>query len=171
MAQSWMALLAGLLALVLVPISGVATGRAVTAAVYQQHAQWHRTSATVLQQPSGPVGIDTGNSAGGQVYAKVRWVTQNHVLHTGETATASDARVGDRTSVWLDRHGALVRDPGSPTDITAMGVVAGITTACGTGLLVLGAERVGVYLLDRRRYAQWDRDWRELDAQWRHHHQ
>ncbi|MFE6690949.1 hypothetical protein ACFVFQ_31320 [Streptomyces sp. NPDC057743] len=170
--QSWMTLLAGLLILVGAPIVGVVAGLATTTAADHQHAAWRRSSAVVVQQPSVPVGIETGTgSAGGQVFAKVRWVARGHTPRTGETAVAPGARVGDRAPVWLDRHGALVRDPGSPTDTMAMGTVVGIAAGCGAGLLIFSVDKIGVCVLDRRRSAQWEREWETLDAQWRHHRQ
>ncbi|MGG2464161.1 hypothetical protein ACO0M4_31045 [Streptomyces sp. RGM 3693] len=73
--------------------------------------------------------------------------------------------------VWLDRHGALVRDPSTPADTMAMSVAAGTVAACGASLLVFGADRAGGYLLDRRRSAQWEQEWAALDAERRHHRQ
>ncbi|MGW5118586.1 Rv1733c family protein [Streptomyces noursei] len=170
-AQSWLTLVTGLLLVVGVPASGVAAGQAVAVATQQQRAALHRVTAVVTQQPPGPVGFDTGGAAGGRVHATVRWVTPDHEVRTGEAAVPSGVQVGDRTPVWLDRQGALVRDPDSPADTLVMGVAAGTVAACGTGLVIFGMDRAGVRLLDRKRYAQWEREWAELDAPGRHHRQ
>ncbi|AIA00780.1 hypothetical protein ACFU90_15145 [Streptomyces noursei] len=169
--QSWLTLVSGLLLAVGAPTVGVAAGQAVVEAAQQQRAEWHRVTAVVTQQPPGPVGFDAGSAGGGRVHATVRWVTPDDRVRTGEAAVPSGVRVGDRTPVWLDRNGALVRDPNSAADTLAMGVATGTVAACGAGLVVFGADRAAVRLLDRRRFAQWEREWAELDAPGRHHRQ
>ncbi|MFE3773832.1 MULTISPECIES: Rv1733c family protein [unclassified Streptomyces] len=170
-AQSWMTLIAGLLIVLGAPTAGVAAGRAVATAAQQQRAEWHQVTAVVTRQPPARVGFDTGGGAGGRVHTTVRWVAPDHTARTGEAAVSPGVRVGDRTAVWLDRNGALIRDPHTPADTMAMSLAAGTVTACGAGLLVFGADRAGGYLLDRRRSAQWEREWAALDAEGRHHRQ
>ncbi len=170
-AQSWLALLTGLAIAVAAPAAGVVAGQVVHAASQQQRAGWHSVSAVVAKEPPARVGIDTNGGSAGRVQAAVQWMTSDHKAHTGETTVPPGVRVGDRTTVWLDRHGALVRDPGTPGDALAISVVAGTVAASGTGLLLLGADRAGVRLLNRRRSAQWEKEWAELDAQGRHHRQ
>ncbi|MFF2808055.1 hypothetical protein ACFVT2_12820 [Streptomyces sp. NPDC058000] len=170
-AQSWMTLIAGLLIVVGAPTVGVTAGRAVATAAQQQRAEWHRVTAVVTQQPPARLSFDTGGGAGGRVHTTVRWVAPDHRARTGEAAVPPGVHVGDRTPVWLDRHGALVRDPSTPADTMAMSVAAGTVAACGAGLLVFGADRAGGHLLDRRRSAQWEQEWAALDAERRHHRQ
>ncbi|MER7989230.1 hypothetical protein ABTY53_27085 [Streptomyces noursei] len=170
-AQSWLTLVSGLLLVVGVPTAGVAAGQTVAVAAQQQRAALHRVTAVVTRQPTAPVGFDTGGAAGGRGHATVRWVTPDDKVRTGEAAVPSGVQVGDRTPVWLDRRGSLVRDPDSPADTLVMGVATGTVAACGAGLVVFGVDRAGVRLLDRKRFAQWEREWAELDARGRHHRQ
>ncbi|WP_234430724.1 hypothetical protein [Streptomyces sp. NRRL F-4489] len=170
-AQSWMALVAGVLIAVSAPAAGVLTADAVDAAAHRQSAGWHSVSAVVAKEPAARIGVDSGNGAGGRVQAVVRWTAADHSVRSGETTVPTGVHVGDRTTVWLDRGGALVRDPGNPADSLAESVVAGSVAATGTGLLVFGAHRAGVRLLNRRRYAQWEKEWAEADDRWRHHQQ
>ncbi|MFG2859410.1 hypothetical protein [Streptomyces sioyaensis] len=39
-------------------------------------------------------------------------------------------------------------------------------TATSAGLLLFGAERAGQAVLNRRRYAQWEREWAAEDPRW-----
>ncbi|MFB7629393.1 hypothetical protein ACFC0M_00325 [Streptomyces sp. NPDC056149] len=170
-AQSWLALATWVLITVGVPTAGVAAGHAVDAASRQQQAGWYRVSAVVTRDVPARIGLDTGAGPVGPAHTTVRWTAADRTVRTGETAVAPGAHVGDPTTVWLDRHGALVPDPTTSTDSLARSAVVGTVSAAGTGLLLLGAQRTGVHLLDRRRYAQWEEEWEALDARLRRHQQ
>ncbi|MFE1770853.1 hypothetical protein [Streptomyces sp. NPDC059008] len=169
--QSWMALATGLAIAVAAPVAGVVAGQAVHTTSQHQRAGWHTVTAVVAKEPPARVGVDTSGGSAGRVHAWVRWTAPDRTVHTGETTVAPGVRVGDRTTVWLDRHGALVRDPGSPGDPLALSIVAGTVAASGTGFLLFGADKVGVRLLNRKRSAQWEKEWAELDSQGRRHWQ
>ncbi|QHC23029.1 hypothetical protein GR130_18045 [Streptomyces sp. GS7] len=169
MAQSWMALATGLLMAVAVPAAGVTAGQAVDAASQRQRAEWHRVTAVVTEEPSARIGADKGGGTGAGVYATVRWTAPDRRVRTGETLLPPGVRVGARTTVWLDRRGALVRDPGDPVNTVAMSIAAGTVAASTTGLLLFAVDRAGVRLLDHLRHAQWEKEWAELDAPGRHH--
>ncbi|MFI9080198.1 hypothetical protein ACIGW8_27680 [Streptomyces sioyaensis] len=98
----------------------------------------------------------------------MRWTAPDGTVRTGETAVSPGVKAGDRTTVWLDRHGSVVRNPVSPEGSLAEGVAIGTVAASSTGLVLLGAERAGAHLLNRRRYAQWEKEWAEADTQWHH---
>ncbi|WP_443043621.1 Rv1733c family protein [Streptomyces sp. GS7] len=168
-AQSWMALATGLLMAVAVPAAGVTAGQAVDAASQRQRAEWHRVTAVVTEEPSARIGADKGGGTGAGVYATVRWTAPDRRVRTGETLLPPGVRVGARTTVWLDRRGALVRDPGDPVNTVAMSIAAGTVAASTTGLLLFAVDRAGVRLLDHLRHAQWEKEWAELDAPGRHH--
>lgn len=81
---------------------------------------------------------------------------------------APGLRAGDRTTAWINRYGSLLRDPAAPGEAVAQSIAVGIVAASTTGLLLIGANKAGVVLLNRRRYAQWEKDWAETDFRWRH---
>ncbi|MFE6686356.1 hypothetical protein ACFVFQ_07730 [Streptomyces sp. NPDC057743] len=171
-AQSWLVLATGVLIAVAAPAAGVAAGNAVDAAANRQSAGWHAASAVIAREPATRIsGVDSGSATGDRVRTTVRWTAPDHTVRTGETSVPPGMHVGDRTTVWLDRNGMVVRNPSTPTDSLAESVVAGTVVASGTGLLLFGAGKTGVRLIDRRRYAQWEKEWAELDARWRHHQQ
>ncbi|GGU91637.1 hypothetical protein GCM10010211_68040 [Streptomyces albospinus] len=167
-AQSWMALVTGLLIAVAAPAAGVVAGQAVDSASQQQRAEWHRVTAVVTEEPPTQVGGDRGDGAGARVFATVRWTAPDRTVRKGETLVSPGVRAGDRATVWLDRRGALVRDPGDPVNTVAMSIAAGTVAASTTGLLLFAVDRAGVRLLDHRRQAQWEKEWAELDTPGRH---
>lgn len=166
--ESWMILVTGVLIAVLAPAAGVTAAHAVDAASQQQSHQWHSVSAVLTSDPPPRIGVDTAGGGGGRVHATVRWTAPDGTARTGETAVSPGLRAGDRTTAWIDRHGALLRDPLTPGDSLAQSIAVGTVTASTTGLLLLGAERAGAGLLNHRRYARWEKEWAEADTQWRH---
>ncbi|MCC9711881.1 hypothetical protein E4N62_45760 [Streptomyces sp. MNU76] len=57
-----------------------------------------------------------------------------------------------------------------PAQARAQGVVTGTSAAVGAALLVLGLRWAARVRLDRRRWAQWDRDWAAFEAHRGHRH-
>ncbi|UWS77518.1 hypothetical protein [Streptomyces noursei] len=147
MAQSWVVLATGVLIAVAAPAAGVVAGSAVDAATHRESSGWRPVSAVVTKEPATRITVDSGTGTGGRVHTTVRWTAPDHTVRTGETTLAAGVHVGDRTTVWLDRDGALVRDPSTPTDSLAESVVAGTVVGSAAGLLFFGAERVTVRLL------------------------
>lgn len=169
-AESWMILATGVLIAVLAPTAGVVAASAVDTASQQQTHQWHTVSAVVTNDPPPRFGVDSSGGASSRTYTTVRWTAPNGTVRTGETAVNQGAKAGDRTTAWLDRHGSLVRNPGTPESSLAGSIAVGTVAASGTALVFLGAEKAGTRLLNHRRYAQWEKEWEEADPQWRHPH-
>ncbi|RXS71624.1 hypothetical protein EST54_00620 [Streptomyces sioyaensis] len=168
MAESWMILTTGVLIAVLAPAAGAVAGSAVDDASQQQSRQWHTVSAVVTKDPPASIGVEPLGGAGGRPHTTVRWTAPDGTVRTGEAAVAPGVKAGDRTTVRLDRHGSVVRNPVSPEGSLAESIAMGTVAASGTGVVLLGAERAGAHLLNRRRYAQWEKEWAEADSQWHH---
>ncbi|BDM69380.1 hypothetical protein HEK616_28670 [Streptomyces nigrescens] len=166
-AEAWMFLVTAVLLVVLPLAAGIMTAGAVNAATRPESHGWKSVSATLTADPPARIGLNSADSAGGRVLATVRWTATNGTVRTGETAVAQGLRAGDRTTAWLDRHGSLVRTPVTSEDAVVQGIAVGVVTASGTALLILGVNRTGSVLLNRRRYAQWEKDWAAADSAWR----
>ncbi|UKY47935.1 Rv1733c family protein [Streptomyces inhibens] len=167
-AESWMLLATAVLIAVTAPAAGVAAASALDAASQRQSHEWRSVSAVLTEDPPARIGVGSADGAGGRVLATVRWTATDGTARTGETAVPPGLRAGDRTTARLDRHGSLLRNPVTPDDAVAQSIAVGIVAASGTGLLLFGADKAGVALLNRRRYAQWEKDWAETDSQWGH---
>ncbi|MFF7409008.1 Rv1733c family protein [Streptomyces lydicus] len=167
LAQAWMLLASAVLCAVLSPAAGIAAARAVNAASQPSSHGWQRVSAALTADTPARFGVDSAG-AGGRVIATVRWAAPDGTVRTGEMAVAPGLRAGTRTTAWLDRNGSLLRNPVTPEDAVAQSIAVGVVTASSTGLLVLGLNKVGVLLLNRHRYAQWEKDWAETDSRGQH---
>ncbi|MFI2184433.1 hypothetical protein [Streptomyces sioyaensis] len=167
-AEAGMLLVTAALIAVAAPAAGVAAAGAVGAASQRQSRESTTVSAVLTEDPPARIGVRSADGPGVRVHATVRWTAADGTVRTGETAVAPGLRAGDRTIARLDRHGSLLRNPVTPGDAVAQSIALGVVAASATGLLLLGADKAGVILLNRRRYAQWEKDWEQADTEWRH---
>jgi hypothetical protein len=95
--------------------------------------------------------------------ATARW-TVGGERHTKSVSTRSDAKIGDHIDIWVDAAGDQVAPPMTRSDATKQAISVGVLAwfgVAGGSFAVVGAVHL---LLDRRRLAGWDREWRELGA-------
>ncbi|MFF4282568.1 hypothetical protein ACFY0Z_27815 [Streptomyces kronopolitis] len=165
-AEAWLALVTGVLIVVGGPAAGLAAGHAVDADAARRQQGRHAVAAVLAEDPPARIGADLTGGLGLRTHATVRWTAADGRARSGPTAVAPDLRAGDRTTAWLDRHGALIRDPATGGRVSGESIAVGTVTGTSAGLLLLGAERAGHALLNRRRYAQWEREWAAEDPRW-----
>ncbi|MEV0371262.1 hypothetical protein AB0I10_15755 [Streptomyces sp. NPDC050636] len=164
-AEAWLVLATGALIAVAAPVAGVSAASEVSAAAQRQIQERHSVSAVLTENPPARIGVDSTGGVGGRVYATVRWTTADGSTRTGDTAVPPHLKAGDRTTVWLNGRGVLLRDPISPSEARVESIAIGTVAAGGTCLLLLVGERAGAILLNRRRAWQWEREWAEFDPQ------
>ncbi|WP_063772728.1 hypothetical protein [Streptomyces sp. CT34] len=162
--RSWLLPATGVLIAVAAPAAGWTAADAVATAAAHQITTRHGVPAVLVRDPPVRIGTGPTEGAGGPVHATVRWTLPDGTRHTGEAAVPPALRAGDRTTVWLDGHGALLRDPVTPGEAAAGSIAAGTVAGCGTVLLLVGAERCGAALLDRRCLDRWEREWAAADG-------
>ncbi|MEU3987710.1 hypothetical protein OG301_03060 [Streptomyces platensis] len=165
-AEAWLVLVTAVLIALGAPAAGLAAGHAVEDGTGQERQGRQSVSAVLTENPPSRIGVDVSGGVGARVHATVRWTAADGAARTGVTTVSPDLRAGDRTTAWLDRHGALVRDPVAPGQATGESIAVGTVAGTSVGLLLLGAQRTGRALLNRHRYAQWEREWAAEDPHW-----
>ncbi|MFE6740366.1 Rv1733c family protein [Streptomyces tubercidicus] len=165
-AEGWLVLVTAVLIALGAPAAGLAAAQAVDDGTEQARQGRHTVSAVLAENPPPRIGVDVSGGAGTRIHATVRWTAADGSARTGVTTVAPDLRAGDRTTAWVDRHGALVRDPVTPRQATGESIALGTVAGTSAGLLLLGAQHTGRALLNRRRYAQWEREWAAEDPRW-----
>ncbi|KIZ14925.1 hypothetical protein [Streptomyces natalensis] len=165
-AQAWLVLITALLIAVAAPAAGVTAAQAVAGAAARQSHDRHGVAAVVTEDPPVRIGADPTGGVGGRVHATVRWTSADGASRTGVTTVPSDLRAGDRTTAWLDGRGVLLRNPVTDGEARIQSIAVGTVASGGTCLLLLAGERGGRALIDRRRYALWEREWAAGDTQW-----
>lgn len=164
-AEGWSVLAAAVLLGVGAPAVGAVTATGVQDAMLRQSQDWRRTSAVLTEDaPHGPESV-YAESGDGRVRATVRWTADGATRH-GDALVDPGSRSGTRTTIWLDRNGALKGKPATPTEAITQGAVLGALAATGTGLVTLGGLWSVRFLLDARRDRQWEREWAEIDPRW-----
>lgn len=164
-AEAWAVLATGLVLAVGAPVAGVSAGLSSAASAPGPSANWHKVSAVLTQKaPDRTTGLD---GAGLRVRAPVVWHAADGTPHTGRALVVPDSPAGTRTTVWLDAAGTLHDNPADPQMATARAVAYGAVAASGTAAFAGCGYLVVQSRLNRRRAAQWDREWALIGPQWR----
>ncbi|WP_432037197.1 hypothetical protein ABVG11_03675 [Streptomyces sp. HD1123-B1] len=131
--------------------------------VHAEEAARHRVTARLAEDPpDGPRGADGPSTR----QARVRWTGPDGARHSGLATVTGGTRAGDAVLVWVDRAGALVRAPASPSTARTVGWFTGALSAAA-GLALTCAARARVRrALDRGRYARWEAEWKEVEPAW-----
>jgi hypothetical protein len=126
---------------------GVATARA-------EQAAWHQVSAVVLKGVPRPQENPYGAVYLAQV--PVRW-SEAGTSHTGQVTTLS---------VWTGPSGQLTDPPLARPQIAHQAFFAGLLAVLGFSLLLGVSALVIRRILQRRRMAAWDAEWRATGPLW-----
>lgn len=157
------------LLLLALPTAAPAVGRAVYDAqlhtVQEQAAQRQQVTGRLTARPQGtPQSLSVTGARLDD--APVSWTDAAGHKHAGIAKVAAGAPAGASVRIWVDRSGS-VTDPPMPVESAVLtGWVAGGMTASALAVLSLGARATVAAVLDRRRYAQWEAEWSELEPKW-----
>ncbi|HEY4994018.1 MAG TPA: hypothetical protein VII33_18235, partial [Nakamurella sp.] len=94
------------------------------------------------------------------------WFAPDGSSRTGALIAAPGMLSGSTIRIWVDHSGNLVEAPMTSSAALTGGVVVGVGMMVTWGLvLILVLWAIGV-VLDRRRRAEWDRDWARVAPIW-----
>ena len=133
------------------------------AAARAERAAWHQVGAVVTQGVPKPQ-----NDPYGAVYlaqVPVRWIVGG-ITHTGKVSTAAGVRTGATVKVWTTASGQLTDAPLAPGQIEHQAFFAGLLAVLGFSLLLGVTALVIRRILQRRRMAAWDAEWRATGPLW-----
>lgn len=163
---------AGILAALMVtflagaPLAAMTAGRAVyEMASRQQHSQQaarHRVPALLLAAPEE-------ETAYSQAEARARWTAPDGSMHTGDIAAPLTARAETTVMVWVNASGQLTGPPLQPSQVADRQMLAAVLAPLVLGLILLAAGGLAHRLLDRRRLAAWEAEWRAFGPRWTRH--
>ncbi|MEU6380764.1 hypothetical protein [Streptomyces sp. NPDC046909] len=143
-------------------LAGIVTARAADDTFDRQRAQRTPVSAVLLAD------TPKATSNAYRSSAKVRWTGQDGTTHTAKALVESGKKAGSRITLWTDPHGTLVTAPPSPTGAAVEAALLGTSAALAAAGLVFGAGGLVRWRLERRRIAQWGREWDLVGPQWGH---
>jgi len=167
--EAWTVLAVAALMLLGAPLVGAVVGwwahgdaRAVAAA---QRSERHRVRAEVVGRvPDSLPTVQGGRERSYRV--TVRWTEAGGAAKTATARVPSGTDRGDKVDVWFDSRGRSVAPPPDETMVWQHTVTMG---ACGAGatiaVILLGHSLVRG-AADRRRLAEWERDWTLTEPLW-----
>ena len=159
-------LIAAVLALSAVPFvlrGGTAIERANLALAHEQAASTSQTTAVLVQDTPKTTGLDAGM---GQVTALGRWRAPNGAELTGQVPAVPGEKTGTPVRIWIDRSGKVSSQPLSTDQAFWRSVLADVLIMFGWVCLLGCGLAVVRWRLNRRRYADWDADWRDTEPRW-----
>ena len=161
------AIVAGLIAVFLIsaPVLAAAAGHWTgSAGMREQRAEmaWRLVPATIQGHAQGQI----RSGPAGRVWMPAHWTAPDGQARRG-WIPVSLADVADGSAlVWVTRSGALTGPPLRHSQVQADIVIAEWLTALVLGILLCLAGGAGRVLLARRRLADWNRAWREVEPRW-----
>jgi hypothetical protein len=98
--------------------------------------------------------------------AQIRWTDAGGIVRTGAALVDPGTSKGAAVRVWVDRKGTVTSPPESALNATTTGWVMGTAAAFGVAFGTYGLWAATCWLVDRRRYAQWDTEWERAEPLW-----
>jgi hypothetical protein len=152
----------GVIFLVIVPFAATGTAHLVARgglrAERVQARTRHQVDATVLDLSPAAPGTGPGTT-------HLRWQDAGGTPRTSVVPSGDD-RPGAHRRIWVDRAGHLTTRPRRHSQTVAASVVAALTVVVLLSLLHSIACTMVDRRLDRRRLAQWEREWSAVGPRW-----
>lgn len=163
--EAWLLLVVWALMAVGGTIAGLVTAHAADQVFAQQRAERIPVRAVLLNDvprtPTSAMGRDLAS-------ARVRWTAPDGSAHNGMTLVSTGRKAHSTAMVWIDAQGKLSTQPPTRTRAAVEAGLMGTSAALALSGVVFGVGSVGRCYLDRRRLAQWDREWNLVGPQWGH---
>lgn len=163
-------IVAGLLItfLVLAPALAIFSARlAYGAALGYQRAQLstrHLVPAVLLK--NAPSASYSGYGTLQLPEVRASWTAPGGQHRGGIVAAPGNARAGTKVMIWVDDAGALTEPPLEHSQVVGQGTLAALLAPAALGMLLLFAGSAATHVINRRRLAAWDEDWRATGPQW-----
>lgn len=160
---------AGIMALLLAGLLAGAPGAALAAgswvyglgvrAEQSQQAGRHQVQATLLEAAPAVPGL--------RVLVQARWTAPDGTPRSGQvTVPAAGMPAGSTVPVWTDASGRLQASPLRHSTVVTVAVLVGTWAATIACLLLAGTWRLARKVLQRRKMAAWEADWRATAPRW-----
>ncbi len=97
---------------------------------------------------------------------KARWTAPDGTHHTGNIQAAVGTHRGAKVTIWTNRSGQALGPPLTQYQIDSQAVLAAVVAPLTLAFVVISLGLLGHQLLERRRLAAWDAEWRTTGPQW-----
>ncbi|MGA4797588.1 hypothetical protein [Streptomyces lavendulocolor] len=158
--EGWVLLILGVAGFIGAPLGGAVAWDTVLEGRARQLAERHLIDAVLVEDPAPAARGST------RTRATVRWTASDGTAHTARVPVGSHLERGARVPVWTDQDGAMTSAPPAPAAARFDAAAAALAVTVGLGFLVLAVHRLVRRRHERRRAAQWDRDWARVAPEW-----
>lgn len=164
--EAVLALLAVGLCLAALPVAaavGSNVYKGQSALAQRQALERHAAVAiTVVDAPQPPI-TDTP-SAAAQVEVPATWTGADGIDRTAPISVEPSTPAGTAETIWLGRNDELTSAPADGSAVLGAAVGAGLFAAICCAVVAAGGLAAGRFLLDRRRAAEWAREWKRFSG-------
>jgi hypothetical protein len=153
--------------LVVAPLLCVFTGRLADAAgLREQRAEqaWRPVPA-VLQQ-SAAQGLVGQDAAWGAAWVQARWIAPDGQQRSGPIAVGLTAKAKQNVTIWVTESGQVTHPPLSHGEVLDGIANAAMATSAGVAALFAIIAALIRVAINRRRMAEWTRDWDVVGPRW-----
>jgi hypothetical protein len=133
-----------------------------------EQATWRQVPAVLSTDATRP----GQNTYPGEVMSEVKatWTAPDGTHRAGVVLAPPGTQMGHQVKVWMDEAGDLTGPPLLDHQVGEQAALAALMAALLLGLLLLCAGLVTRRVLDARRMAAWDAEWRVTGPRWRSRH-
>jgi hypothetical protein len=129
-----------------------------------EQASWRQVPALVLKVTSGVQGY--GGYEGLESQAQARWTAPDGKVITGEIPIALGTAAGTTVPLWITGDGQLTDAPLQDSQVTGDALLAETVTVIVVATLLAITGMLARHVLDKRRMAAWDAEWRATGPRW-----
>jgi len=97
---------------------------------------------------------------------RARWTAPDGTKRAGWVRAPASAWAGGTVRLWVDRSGRLTDPPLTTSQVTNRTILAAVGAPTAAAIALLGAGVLARWVLDRRRLAAWDAEWRVTGPRW-----
>ena len=94
------------------------------------------------------------------------WALPDGSVHSGQVAATPGAPAGTEVPIWVDVQGRITPAPLTPDQARNRGFVTGFLAESAVIIVLAGLFALLRHQLDRRRWAEWDDEWRTIGPHW-----
>lgn len=150
----------------LVAAGAIALAHAGNTAARQAGHRLHPVPAVVLRSAPGPMFTDGGANSW-LTWTPARW-TAGGKAHEGLIPAVSGTSAGATVAVWLDHSGHVRTPPLTRAQASNRVLIAAAAALAVLAVAVAGLGAFGRSVLNRRRIAAWEAEWRLVGPRWSH---
>jgi hypothetical protein len=121
---------------------------------------WHQVSAVLLRSAPAPTAVS------GYYQVLARWTTPAGRARTGRIPVSADMAAGRTVRLWVDAAGSPTDPPPNLWAVPTRQAAAAVAGAAALGIVLLCLAWAGRWVLDRRRFADWEAAWAVVGPQW-----